>query len=267
MSDTIQRFHAPRNIDGLAQIGRTRHSLMGIRYAEGEGGDAAAQAAAAAAAATAAQAATTTTESKPPWGDDPTKFDPDKAWKLIENLRTEATERQTKTDAAIATAAAAAAEKAKKDTLAEFGRLLSGTEPEETDPEKLKAKVTDLSTQIQTKDSDLTKAQADVKAANLSVQVALLAPTLGGNAKLLLSNEDFKTSIASAEPTDEAAITAAITKAIQANAALKAPPSRSGSGEHTGAQTADLKAQLAKAEKDGDSRLAISLKRRIAAAG
>ncbi|WP_434315842.1 hypothetical protein [Leifsonia sp. P73] len=130
---------------------------------------------------------------------------------------------------------------------------------------KLAAKVTDLSSQIAAKDGDLTKAQADVKAAQLSTQVAILSHGLGGNPKLLLSNEAFKTSIASVEPTDEAAISAAITAALQANAALKATPSSSGGGEHQGGAAQALQAQLAAAEKANDYQLVISLKRQIAA--
>ena len=201
-------------------------------------------------------------DTKPPWGDDPTKFDPDKAWALIQNLRTDAEKRQEKTDAAIA----AAAEKAQKDTLAQFAKLLAGAEEPETDPVKLAAKVTDLSSQIAEKDTNLTQAQAQVKAANLETAIAILAPTLGANTKLLLSNAEFKTSIASAEPTDEAALTAAITKALQVNAALKQPPAASGAGDHTGPTVQSLEAALAQAIKDGDVGASITLKRRIAAA-
>jgi hypothetical protein len=131
---------------------------------------------------------------------------------------------------------------------------------------KLAAKVTDLSTQIAEKDTALTAAQSAAKAGALTTKVAILAHGLGGSAKLLLANEQFKTSIASVEPTDEAAITAAIKTAIQANAALKATPSSSGSDGHQGGQTQALEAQLAVAEKAGDIAQSITLKRRIAAA-
>lgn len=203
---------------------------------------------------------------KPPWGDDPSKFDPDKAWKLIQNVKGDLEAERTKREEAIAAAVAEAAEKAQKDTLAQFARLLSGDEPMETDPVKLQEKVTTLAGQVQEKDGALTKAQADLKARDLALQVAFLAPGLGGNSKLLLANEQFKTSIASVEPTDEAAITAAITKAIQENAALKATPARSGTGEHTGATVESLEAQLAAAEKEGNWRESMRLKRAIASA-
>ena len=264
MTGTNSTIPALRNADGMAVLGRTKHDLMGIRYENGEGGaggDAATQAAAAAATQAAADAASANSgDSNAPWTKE--NFDPDRAFKLVENLRADLADSKTKTDAAIA----AAAEKAQKDTLAQFAKLLGGGEQEETDPVKLAAKVTDLSTQIAAKDGELTTAQAAAKAGALTTQVAILAHGLGGNAKLLLSNEQFKTSIASVEPTDEAAIQAAITKAIQANAALKATPGRSGSGEHQGATVQGLEAQLAAAEKSGDVALSITLKRRIAAA-
>ena len=69
---------ARRGADGLAQIGPSRFDVAGIRFmADNEGaagGDAAAPAAAGDSAGT-----------KPPWGDDPSEFDPVKAWKLIED--------------------------------------------------------------------------------------------------------------------------------------------------------------------------------------
>ena len=57
MSDPIVTPCVQRDRDGLAVIGRTKHSLMGIRYAEGEGGDDAVAAQAAADAQAAAAAA------------------------------------------------------------------------------------------------------------------------------------------------------------------------------------------------------------------
>ncbi|WP_120338124.1 hypothetical protein [Cryobacterium soli] len=243
---------ARRDVDGLAVIGRTRHALMGIRYAEGEGGDdAAAQAAAAAAAAEA---------DKAPWTKE--NFDPERAWTRIQRMQADADAKSAKH----ATDLATATENASKKALADFAKLLGGGEQEETDPVKLAAKVTDLTSKITEKDGDLTKAQASVKAGQLSTAVAILAHGLGGSARLLLANEEFKTSIASVEPTDEAAITAKIKAAIQANAALKITPPSSGSTDHQGGQVPDLEKQLAAAVAAKDMQLSITLKRRIAAA-
>jgi hypothetical protein len=271
MSPLIPAPCALRGPDGLAVIGNTLHSLRGIRFADGDGGAAAGTATGAAAGAGTADATAAGTtagveqkaEDGAPWTKE--NFDPERAWKRIEKMQADAAEKATKTDAAIAAAATAAAEKAKKDTLAEFGRLLAGEEAPETDPEKLQAKVTGLAGQIAEKDTALTAAQALVKAGELSLQVALLAPTLGANTKLLLANEQFKTSIASAEPTDEAALTTAITKALQDNAALKQPPTRTGDGNHTGPTVQSLQAELAAAEKAGNFAEVIKLQRRIAA--
>lgn len=227
--------------------------------------DAAAQAAAAAQALATKNAADAAAAAKPPWGDDPTKFDPAKAWDLIQNVKKDLTAEKEKRDAAIAAAVKAASEQTQKDTLAQFGRLLSGEQEPETDPVKLAAKVTDLSTQIAEKDTTLTTAQAAVKAANLSLAVATVASGQA-NIKLLLANEEFKASIASVEPTDDAAIQAKVTAALQANPALKATPPSSGSDGHQGGQIPNLEALLAKAEKDGNVADSIVLKRRIAAA-
>lgn len=200
--------------------------------------------------------------STPPWGDDPSKFDPDKAWRLIENLRTDLAETKTKTEQQIATAA----QQAQKDALAQFARAITGEQAPETDPAKLNEALTGLKTQITEKDTALEQAQAAAKAGQVALQVAIHAPSLGGNTALLLNNEQFKTSIASVEPTDEAAIKAAITKALQENAALKQPPARSGTEQHTGPTVQSLEQQLAAATEKKDWAETIRLKQAIAAA-
>ena len=239
--------------DCLAQIGPSRFDVVGIRFIEGEGaagaaGDAAAQAAAAAAAASAGAAAA------PPWGD-ATNFDPDKAWKLIENLRTDAADRQTRTDAAIA----AAADKAQKDTLAQFAKLLAGEQEPETDTVKLAATIAE-------RDTALTAAQSAAVDAQRIAQAAIHGGPLGANISALLADPAFKTSLASVDPTKEADIKSVITQALQANAALKQPPVRSGAGDHTGPTVQTLETLLAEAEKSGDVGTTITLKRRIAEA-
>lgn len=257
---TIQNHvthHVARNIDGMAQIGPTKFQLRGIRFADGEdgagAGDAAAQAAAAAAAS--AGGAGDAAGTKPPWGDDPSKFDPDKAWKLIENLRSDAETRQTKTDAAIA----AAAEKAQKDTLAQFAKLLTGEKEPETDPVKLAATITE-------KDTALTEAQTAIADAKRTAQVAIHGGALGANVTALLADPAFTTSIGTVDPTDEAAVKAAITQALQANAALKQPPRSSGDVAPTGPTVQSLEAQLKAAVEKKDTSESIRLKRAIAAA-
>lgn len=261
MNTTQKCTYARRGLDGLAQIGPSKFDLRGIRFmADNEGsdgagaGDAAAQAAAA--------AAQQNTDPKPPWGDDPSKFDPDKAWKLIQNVKADLAETKSKTDAAIA----AAAEKAQKDALAQFGRLLTGEQAPETDPVKLNEALTGLQSTLAEKDTALTTAQQEAKAGQVALQVAILGAPLGANVPLLLANEQFKTAIGSVEPTDQAAITAEITKALQENAALKQPPAQSGAGNHTGPTIQSLEAQLQAAVEKKDTSESIRLKRAIASA-
>lgn len=229
----------------------------------GAGGDAAAQAAAAATAQATKDAADAAAAAKPPWGDDPTKFDPAKAWNLITNLRKDV--EATKGDKTELLGKLTAAETKFDQFTKGLGGLL-GFEAPETDPVKLQEKVTELGTKVAEGNTNLTKAQADLKAANLSTQVAIIGAPLGANIPLLLANEEFKTSIASVEPTDGAALTAAITKALQANAALKQPPLRSGAADHTGATIQTLESQLKAAQEKKDLVETIRLKQAISAA-
>jgi hypothetical protein len=250
--------------DGMAVIGRTRHALMGIRYGEGDGGAGPAGTAGqtdAAAAAAASGATGAAGAADAPWTKD--NFDPERAWALLQNVRSDLDKAKTGKTAAEQKAQESA------DRFEQFTQGLGGLlgfEAPETDPAKLQAKVTDLSSQVQAKDGDLTKAQADLKARDLTIAVLQSPAARDANTALLLANEQFKTSIASAEPTDGAAITAAITKALQDNAALKATPSRSGGGEHQGATVQSLETQLAAATKAKDFTETIRLKQAIAAA-
>lgn len=234
---------------------KSKLSLMGIRFLEGEGGAPGAGANPApdpAGAGTAGDGAGTA-EQNAPWTKE--NFDPERAWKRIENMQADHLAYKTKQDQRLAEAV----EKAKKETLAEFGRLLGGGEKPETDPAKLNQSITDLTSKMSEKDRTL--------ASNARTIAVLSNPAIrNANTQLLLANKAFTDSIASVEPTDEAAITAAINKALQANAALQATPSRSGSGEHQGATVQSLEAQLAAAQQKGDKTESIRLKMAIAAA-
>lgn len=256
MNTTPQRIFAPRGPDGLAQIGPSKFDLRGIRFmtdnegadgagAGGQGGDGQQNA-----------------DPKPPWGDDPSKFDPDKAWKLIQNVKGDLTQEKEKRDQAIAEAVA----NAEKGILANIAKALGGGDQPETDPAKLNETLQKLQGTFTEKDTALTAAQQEAKANAVALQVAIHAPSLGANTALLLNNEQFKTSIASVEPTDEAAVKAAITKALQENAALKQPPPRSGAEGHTGPTIQSLEQQLAAATEKKDWAETIRLKQAIAAA-
>lgn len=243
MSIQTRSIFARRNCDGLAQIGMSRFDVVGIRFMANPEPTAPAPT---------DPPATDPPAATPPWGDDPTKFDPDKAWKLIENLRTEAAERQTKTDAAIQ----AAAEKAQKDTLAQFAKLLTGEQEPETDPVKLSATIAE-------KDAALTDAQTAAIDAQRIAQAAIHGISLGANVTALLADPAFKTSLASVDPTKEADVKSVITQALQANAALKQPPARSGDVAPTGPTVQSLEVQLKTAEEKKDVGETIRLKRAI----
>lgn len=243
---------------------KSKLDLMGVRFVTDPGdgagagdGDAAAQAAAAAAAAGSGAPAGVGADqgdSNAPWTKE--NFDPERAWRLTENLRSDLAEQKTKTDKAIADAVA----QAQKDIVAQIGKGLGfGATVVETDPAKLNQSITELTSRVGEKDQTL--------AANARTIAVLSNPAIrNANTHLLLANTAFTDSIASVEPTDEAAITAAINKALQANAALKATPSRSGSGEHQGATVQSLEAALAAAQQKGDKTETIRLKMAIAAA-
>lgn len=249
--------------NGLAQIGATRFDIVHIRFAEGEAGAGAGTGGDAAAAAAAGQQ---NTDPKPPWGDDPSKFDPDKAWSLIQNIRGDLATEKEKRAQAIADAVTKATAEAQKNTLAEFARLLTGEAAPETDPAKLNEALAKLKGEQAEKDTALAAEQAKVAAGELALQVAIHGAPLGANVPALLSNEAFKTSIAKVAPTDGAEITKVITAALQANPALKQPPARSGAGDHTGPTVESLESQLKTAQDAKNLSETIRLKRLIAAA-
>jgi hypothetical protein len=187
----------------------------------------------------------------PPWGT-PEEFDPEKAWKLIQNLRAESDVK-----------AARAAEKATADATRAISETLGkalGIIPEEVlDPAKLQAQI--ASSESQTK--------------QLAVELAVYraAESANANAVALLDSRSFLTKVQSLEPTDVAGITAAITQAVAENPLLakavagatvtpRMLPNAAQGGSALGAPT--LAAQLAAAEKAGNVREAISLKTAMA---
>jgi len=265
MSTTNPAF-ARTDVDGLAVIGRTLHDLRGIRFGEGDGGntpaagaetggeqltDAQAQAILAQALAGGNNAG----DPKPPWGDDPTKFDPDKAWKLIQNVKGDLETEKSKREQAIKDAVT----QAQQSWTQQIGQALGITKVEETDPAKLNESITELTAKVSEKD-------AAIAAKDRTIAVLTNPAIRAANGPALLADKAFQDSIASVEPTNEAAITAAIAQRLQANPALKATPSRSGSGEHQGATVQSLETQLAAAQEKGDKTETIRLKMELAAA-
>lgn len=188
---------------------------------------------------------------------------PENDKEYLAQLRQEAAASRIEAKAAKEAADAQAAELAKFKTA--FSTAL-GIEPEETDPAKLNAIILEKNSKISEQETKAKDAETKASTAERNAQVAIHAHRLGGNAELLIANKEFQDSIAEVDPSDKAAIQAAITKAIQANAALKAVPNHSGNGEnHTGPTVQTLETQLKEAEEKKDLNLIISLKRRIAA--
>lgn len=178
-------------------------------------------------------------DNQPPWGDD---FDPEKAWTLIQNLKQEA---KGKGDAK-----AQAATEAKKELAQTIGKALGLVEDEPIDPAKLT--------------ESLTAAQQEAKRAQVALAVYQNAGQVG-DPVALLDSTTFLNSVASVDPSDTAAITAAIEAAVAANPRLGAAPPDPRTPAPNPAQGSsaagapDLDAQITAAQKSGDIRQAIHL--------
>lgn len=257
---------APRGLDGLAIIGRTTHDLRGIRFAEGDGGNGGSGGDGQGGAGTSTETGTGNGQGggDAPWTRE--NFDPERAQRLVANLRGDIDKLRTGQEQAITDAVTAAVTAAQADWTKNLAAALGGGEQQETDPAKLQASVADLTQKVNDGQTALTTAQAQVAAGELALQVAIIGGPLGANIPALLANEQFKTSIAKVAPTDAAEITKVITQALQDNAALKQPPARAGHGEHTGPTIQSLESQLKAAEEKNDVGESIRLKRAIAAA-
>ncbi|APD18538.1 hypothetical protein SEA_PICARD_6 [Streptomyces phage Picard] len=74
----------------------------------------------------------------------------------------------------------------------------------------------------------LTAAMEQAKTAAIQAAVLRTAPTAGANVAALLDSQSAMTALAAVDPTDTAAVTAAIQAAVQAQPHLAAGPSRGG---------------------------------------
>jgi hypothetical protein len=72
----------------------------------------------------------------------------------------------------------------------------------------------------------LTTVGNEARQAKVELAVYRAAAAVGGDPAALLDSRTFLTSLADVDPTDSAAVTAAITAACEANPALKAAPTR-----------------------------------------
>ena len=169
--------------------------------------------------------------------------DPVAAKAEIERLRRE-------NGAARTNAKAQAAEDAKKELAQTIGKALGFVEDEPIDPAKLT--------------ESLTAAQAEAKQAQVALAVYQNASTAGGDPVALLDSTTFLKSVAGIDPSDSAAVAAAIQSAVEANPRLGAateprtPAPNPAQGSSAGGAP-DLDSQIAAAQQAGDVRQAIHL--------
>lgn len=189
--------------DGLAVIGRTHHDLMGIRYGEGEGGNAGGsggsgeggegavtggEGAEGVQSGTGAGADAQDVASLPQW-----------AQKVISDARADAAKYRTGQQTAAQTAQQELADK--------IAQAIGLKADESTDPAALTQKLTEAQQATAQKDRQLAvfRAAADTKQANA-----------------LLNRLDFTNSIAGLDPADGDAFAAAVKAAVDADPSLKA---------------------------------------------
>lgn len=197
-------------------------------------------------------AAAPTTE-QAPWGDD---FNAEKAWSTIQNLRqdlkaakadrTPQDEKDAKTIAALKRQleSTPSPEDVKKEFAQAIGKALGLVEDEPVDPVKL----TD----------SLATSQAEAKQARVELAIFRAANAAGGDPAALLDSSSFLKSLDSIDPSDSAAVTEAIAKAVEANprlgaapAAIKMPAPNPAQGVNNGTPPSP-EALAAQAAKQGD---------------
>jgi len=176
--------------------------------------------------------------------------DPAAAKAEIERLRRE-------NGAARTNAKAQAADDARKELAQQIGKALGLVADEPVDPAKLT--------------EQLATEKTEARQAKVALAVYQAASTAGGDPVALLDSTSFLAKVKDLDPSDSAAITAAVQEAVQANPRLAAAtgptvpapnPAQGSSGSGAGP---DIAAQIAEAEKAGNHRLAIALKRQLAA--
>ncbi|RNL63642.1 hypothetical protein EFK50_07825 [Nocardioides marmoriginsengisoli] len=132
-----------------------------------------------------------------PWAD------PAAAEAEIKRLRAENAKDRT-------SAKAQAAEEARKELAQSIGKSLGLVEDDANDPAKLT--------------ESLTTSQAEAKQARVELAVFRNAAAAGGDPAALLDSSSFLASLAAVDPSDSAAIAAAIQAAVTANPRLGAAP-------------------------------------------
>ena len=141
---------------------------------------------------------------QPPWGD-PENFNAEEAWKTIQNLRKEKGDPSKVTELESRLSDMQTAQQQQMDALAKALGLKSDDAP--PDPEKLTQEV--------------TAAQEQARSAQRELAVYRLAGAHEANANELLDSASFLASIKDVDPTDGAAMDAAIKAAVDSNPKFK----------------------------------------------
>jgi len=130
----------------------------------------------------------------PPWGDD---FDPERAHRLVENLRGDVVAERAKREKAVQEAATAAAQKAREEAYREFGKQLGVVKDDEPPT------VEGLQIAVQDRDTNLTRAQADLAAQRAENTLLRIAGRTDINADVdaLLDSRGFTEKLAAIDTT------------------------------------------------------------------
>lgn len=170
-------------------------------------------------------------------------------------LRAEIDKLRKENGAARTTAKAQAAEEARAELAQSIGKAIGLVPDEAADPAKLT--------------EQLTAQTAAAKQAQIELAVYRAADAAKGDPAALLDSRTFLEKVAAIDPSDSAAITAAITEAVTANPRLGTTPPPGASPTGMGRNPAQgasaspplgLEAQIQAAEAAGDHKTAIRLK-------
>lgn len=175
---------------------------------------------------------------------------PANPWDNPETAKAEIERLRKENGAERVNAKAKAADEARNELLAQINKAL-GKEEEPLDPAKLTA--------------DLAASQQAAKQARVELAVFKVAPAVNGDPAALLDSTSFLKSLESVDPTDTAAVQAAISAAVEANPRLgvtpgtrtPAPIPGQGSSANGIPSQADL---IALAQAAGDTKTSLAIK-------
>jgi hypothetical protein len=150
-------------------------------------------------------------------------------------------------------------EDVKKEMAQAIGKALGLVKDEPIDPAKLT--------------ESLTTSQAEAKQARVELAVFRSAAAAGGDPAALLDSSSFLASLAAVDPSDSAAVTAAIQAAVAANPRLGAAPAgpqppapNPAQGSSASGAPPDAAALIAEAKRKGDWQTVVALENQKLAA-